>query len=191
MEFEVNDDFLRNVVFDGDIVDSIPNFRARASEEGDGSVIENVDVQEQLMIDGIVEKCAHSRVWFAEEVLDIELADWQKKLLVALDEGETRISIVSGNGPGKTMIVSVIGLHYLLFRNDVKVPITSPSSGQLRDGLYPECIKWIKRLPDFLQNQLTYIKDRIYRTDDPENNFISFRTARKETPEALAGIHAT
>jgi len=178
--------FLEGIVFDEDIIGSVPSFMPFSDR-----VIDNSELEDQATIDRIVEQCAHSRIWFAENVLDITLADWQYSLLAALDSGSTRISVVSGNGTGKTMICSIISVHYLLFRNDVKIPITAPSSSQLRDGLHPECVKWIKRLPYFLRDMLAYTQDRIVRTDDPENNFISFRTARKEKPEALAGIHAT
>jgi len=138
----------------------------------------------------IIERCMLSRVFFAEVVLGVVLEDWQYDVLTALDNGETRISIRSGNGAGKTCLLAIIILHYILFRNDVKVPVTAPSSGQLKDGLIPETRKWMKQLPSFLRRLITTTQDRIVRTDDPELNFVSFRTARKETPEALQGIHA-
>ena len=138
----------------------------------------------------IIEDCARDRIYFAEAVLGITPEDWQADIWRALDAGETRISIRSGNGAGKTMFCAVTSIHYLLFRNDVKIPITAPAASQLRDGLIPECNKWIKTLPDFLRIRLHSTQDRIVRRDDPMANFISFRTARKETPEALAGIHA-
>jgi len=138
----------------------------------------------------IIEDCARDRIYFVEAILGAEPEDWQREVWEALDHGETRISIRSGNGAGKTMFCAATAIHYLLFRNDVKIPITAPAASQLRDGLIPECNKWIKALPDFLRIRLHSTQDRIVRRDDPMANFISFRTARKETPEALAGIHA-
>lgn len=138
----------------------------------------------------IIEHCITSRVYFAEVVLGCVLEEWQYEVCVALDNGATRISIRSGNGAGKTCLLAILILHYILFRNDVKIPVTAPSSGQLHDGLIPECRKWMNKLPDFLLRLLDKTKDRIVRKDSPEQNFVSFRTARKETPEALQGIHA-
>ena len=138
----------------------------------------------------IISRCINDRIFFATMVLGVTLEPWQAKLLKDLDSGQTRLSIRSGNGVGKTMIIAVIALHYLLFRNDVKIPVTSPSSGQLSDGLIPECHKWLNKLPNFLQDKLHTTENRIVRKDNPANNFISFRTARKESPEALQGIHA-
>ena len=140
--------------------------------------------------EAIIAACISSRIYFAEVVLGVVLEDWQYDVLEALDAGETRISIRSGNGAGKTFLLAIIILHYILFRNDVKVPVTAPSSGQLQDGLIPETRKWMKELPDFLRCQISTTKDRIFRVDSPEENFVSFRTARKENPEVLQGIHA-
>lgn len=138
----------------------------------------------------IIELCMTSRVYFAEVVLGVVLEEWQYDVCVALDNGETRISIRSGNGAGKTCLLAILILHYLIFRNDVKIPVTAPSSGQLHDGLIPETRKWMNALPEFLRRLIDTTKDRIVRKDGPEQNFVSFRTARKETPEALQGIHA-
>lgn len=138
----------------------------------------------------LIEKCVVNRVYFAEVVLDVTLEDWQREVLQDLDNGVTRISIRSGNGAGKTCLLAIIILHYILFRNDVKIPVTAPSSGQLTDGLIPEVNKWMGVLPPFLRQLLDKTASRIVRKDDPENNFVSFRTARKEKPEALQGIHA-
>lgn len=138
----------------------------------------------------IMAKCYNSRIYFAEVVLGVILEDWQYDVLHALDGGATRISIRSGNGAGKTCLLAIIILHFIIFRNDVKIPVTAPSSGQLKDGLIPETRKWMAKLPDFLRRLIDTTQDRIVRVDSPEQNFVSFRTARRETPEALQGIHA-
>lgn len=118
------------------------------------------------------------------------IEDWQYDRLVDLDNGETKLSIKSAVGVGKTALVSWLSLHFVLFRDDVKVIVTSPSFNQLMDGIIPEVRKWAGRLPPWLKAQLEFTSDRVVRNPDTANNFISFRTARKETPEALQGIHA-
>jgi phage terminase large subunit len=136
-------------------------------------------------------QCAVDRVFFVENVLGVAAEPWQRSVLAALDSGETRISIRSGNGVGKTALCAWLAVHFLLFRNDVKIPVTAPSSSQLKDGLIPETKRWIAALPDFLRTQLEMTEDRIRRVEDGANNFVSFRTARADAPEALAGIHAS
>jgi hypothetical protein len=118
------------------------------------------------------------------------IEDWQRSVLGELDDGETKESIRSAVGVGKTALVSWLALHFVLFRDDVKVIVTSPSFNQLQDGIIPEVRKWAGRLPAWLRDQLDITSERVTRKPDSANNFISFRTARKETPEALQGIHA-
>lgn len=147
------------------------------------------DVREEAL--EIIKRCIVDRVFFAEEVLGVELEDWQRDLFSDMDAGHTLLSIRSGVGVGKTTAVSILAIHFLLFRDDVKVIATSPSFNQLTDGIIPEVNKWINRLPWWLKAQLNPTSERVTRLPDPDNNFISFRTARKENPETLQGIHAT
>lgn len=138
----------------------------------------------------IVSACIRSRSFFIKEILEAEPEDWQYEVLEAMDEGNNKISIRSGHGVGKTALCSWVALHFLLFRDDVKIIVTAPSADQMRDGLIPEINKWISKLPDWMKASLDVLSDRITRSPNNSNNFISFRTARKEKPEALAGVHA-
>lgn len=139
----------------------------------------------------VISQCAMSRIWFIENVLRVDqIEPWQREELEALDRGETKLSIRSGHGVGKTCFCAWTALHFLLFRDDVKVIVTSPSAKQMSDGLIPEIQKWIARLPKWMSSQLEITSERLTRKPNNKNNFISFRTARKENPEALAGVHA-
>jgi phage terminase large subunit len=144
------------------------------------------------MTRAVVAQAAKSRVFFVKNLLGAKPDPWQTEVLEALDRGDTRISIRSGHGVGKTALCAWCALHYLLFRFGVKVVVTSPSGRQMTDGLKPEIHLWMERLPKGmgLKEDLETTADRIVRKSDAKNNFISFRTARMETPEALAGIHA-
>lgn len=147
---------------------------------------------QRVLAEDIIRKCAMSRVYFVQHVLGVEvIEDWQMEMLTALDNGETKLSIRSGHGVGKTAFCSWNALHFLLFRDDVKVIVTSPSFKQMNDGLIPEVQKWLSRVPDWMRANVDSISDRIVRLPHGKNNFISFRTARKENPEALAGVHAS
>lgn len=139
----------------------------------------------------VVEKCASSRLYFVENVLGVEhVEDWQREALEYMDGGGSRLSVRSGHGVGKTALCAWLALHYVLFRNDVKVVVTAPASSQMKDGLIPETKLWARRLPDVFRQQIDWTEDRVFRVEDRDNNFISFRTARQDAPEALAGIHA-
>lgn len=182
--------------------------------------LSSLSLAERLHAKEIIERCMVDRIFFIEEVLGVKdiyedeggnehllnhvdkpipgwvliekgIEDWQYEVLEALDAGETKVSIRSAVGVGKTALVSWLGLHFVLFRDDVKVIVTSPSFNQLQDGIIPEVRKWAGRLPGWLRDQLDITSERVVRRPEGANNFISFRTARKETPEALQGIHAT
>jgi len=148
-----------------------------------------------LSVDAILDRAMHNRVFFVENCLEsgghpIVLEKWQRDTLMALDAGEDRISIRSGHGVGKTFFAAICSLHMLLFTRDTKIVVTSPSSSQLKDGLIPETKLLVGRLKYGLADLITMQTNRIVLAEDPDNNFISYRTARIENPEALQGIHA-
>lgn len=145
----------------------------------------------QDTVTAILLRAAHDRVWFVKEVLGVTYIEpWQEEVLRALDKGVKRISIRSGHGVGKTCLCAWIILHFILTRNNVKIPVTAPSAKTMDDGLIPEVNKWIRELPAYFEDQLHVTDNRIERKDDGFNNFVSFRTARADAPEALAGIHS-
>ena len=147
--------------------------------------------KQRELAEQIIDKCILSREYYIRNLLQVNhIEDWQLEVIRALDSGETKISIRSGHGVGKTALCSWLASHFVLFRNDVKVIVTSPSFKQLTDGLIPEVVKWVSKLPLWLSSQLEITQDRMVRKPNIKNNFISFRTARKENPEALAGVHA-
>ncbi len=151
-----------------------------------------VSPKQRPLAERIIKKCAMSRIWFIENVLEVDFIEpWQREELEALDAGATKLSIRSGHGVGKTCFCAWLALHFLLFRDDVKIIITSPSQKQMTDGLIPEIQKWVAKLPEWMSMQLDVTSERMTRKPSTKNNFISFRTARKENPEALAGVHAT
>lgn len=153
--------------------------------------ISGLSTRQQGAAKAVVNKCIHSRKYFIKEILGAELEQWQEDVIEDLDAGETKISVRSGHGVGKTMLCAVLALHFLCFRDDVKVIVTSPSADQMKDGLIPEINKWKSRLPAWMAASLSGTSERLVRYPNDKNNFISFRTARKENPEALAGVHAT
>ena len=61
--------------------------------------------KQRPMAQEIIEQCAMSRVWFIENVLQVEyIEEWQRAELEALDKGATKLSIGSGHGVGKTCL---------------------------------------------------------------------------------------
>lgn len=129
-------------------------------------------------------------VLFVKEVLGAEPLAYQAEFLEAIARGERKISIRSGHGTGKSTSASWAMLWYLLMRFPNKVVVTAPTSGQLFDALFAELKRWIGELPKPIQDLLTVKSDRVELAAAPSEMFISARTSRAETPEALAGVHS-
>ena len=68
--------------------------------------------------------------------------------------------------------------------------VTAPTSSQLFDALFAELKSWIRNLPPYVAELFEVTSDRVVLRAAPSESFISARTARAETPEALAGVHS-
>lgn len=133
---------------------------------------------------------ANDPVRFVREVLGADPFDYQQELLNDIAKGERKISVRSGHGTGKSTTFSWAMLWFALTRFPFKVVVTAPTSGQLFDALFAELKRWINELPPQLQMLLEVKADRISLAARPSEGFISARTSRAETPEALAGVHS-
>lgn len=133
--------------------------------------------------------------WFMEyrEGLDIT---WQQALICyGVDKalrGEVpmRISIVSGHGIGKSMIVSVLILWFLFVHPDSQVACTSPGKEQMYDVLWKELKKWIEKMPKEVAAMYLWEASHVRMQEAPQVWFARAKTASKENTEALAGVHA-
>ena len=57
------------------------------------------------------------------------------------------------------------------------------------DILHPEVSKWHRMMPPWLKDRLTMTQDHLSLLGFEKTAFASFRTARKDKPEALQGFH--
>jgi len=151
-------------------------------------------VSPEAILISFVQRYKNNRLAFVQEVLKVEkIEKWQRDVLAALDAGETRISIRSGHGVGKTALLAWVIIHFLWTRYPAKIAVTAPSATQLFDALASEVKLWLKRLEanfPALAGTFTPTSDRIFMEEEPEAVFLTYRTSRKENPEALQGIHA-
>lgn len=102
-----------------------------------------------------------------------------------------RLSIKAGHSVGKTTLLAIVALFVLCCaEKDIKIPVVSASQDQLRSGLWPEMQKWINRLPEAFRSEITWTGERVTWTKDPTQVFAVQRTASKNKPEVLQGMHS-
>ena len=128
---------------------------------------------------------------FVTDVWGVEPDAWQREVREYVQGRGTRLATIrSGKGVGKTALLSWLGICHLLFRYPSKAMATSPSKPQLSAVLIPEMRSWIGKLPTALRDLLEVKAEVIELRADPANSFLTFRTARDDSPESLQGLHS-
>lgn len=133
--------------------------------------------------------------WFAPYHENQHLTWQQSLVLIGIEKGlkgecHPRISIVSGHGTGKSMLVSVIILWFLFVHPDSQVPCTAPTASGLFDVLWKEIHKWLAKMPTALSQMYEWQTTHVRMREHPEIWFARAKTSSKENTEALAGVHA-
>ena len=105
-------------------------------------------------------------------------------------ESPNRISVASGHGVGKTAVLAWLIIWFLWCFKEAQAPCTAPTSEQMHDILWKELSVWIRKMPEDAQSKFEWTTGYLRIVEHPEAWFARARTARKENPEALAGVHA-
>lgn len=129
-------------------------------------------------------------VLMVREVFGKEPYPDQLELLEAYRRRDRRIAKRTGHRVGKSTSVAWIIVHHIICRFPQKTLVTAPTSPQLFDALASEVKACISRLPEALRELLEVQVESIYLRSAPDESFVSFRTAKAETPEAMAGMHS-
>lgn len=137
-----------------------------------------------------IAKYGQDWVLLVREVLGAEPDANQAAILAAVCRGERRISVRSGHRVGKTTTLAWINVCQVLTRFPQKTVCTAATAPQLFDALAAETKAWFKKLPPALFDLIEIQVEHIYLKGAPEESFISFRTSKAESPEAMAGVHS-
>jgi len=148
----------------------------------------NIKLQEDRQIARIVDDMWDDRVSFAKHIMGMTPTNQQGDALVAMD-GDKPVTIKSGHGTGKTATEVVIIMHYMCCRPYPRVLCTAPSRHQLHDVLWAELSLWRRRMNSIFSQMFECTKEKMFHVKHPEEWFAIARTATKENPEALQGIH--
>ncbi len=119
---------------------------------------------------------------------------WQQwVVLLAVERGilggKRFITVSSGHGIGKSSIMAIVLLWFLMNYKNSQVPCTAPTAQQMYDVLWKEVSLWHSRMPQNFKDQIEVQSSYIRVKANPDAWFARAATARKENPEALAGIH--
>ncbi|MCP5006621.1 MAG: hypothetical protein GY941_22165 [Planctomycetes bacterium] len=116
------------------------------------------------------------------------LADYQEDLIELLNKNR-RVAISSGRGAGKTTSLALLAIWFQTVFSEAKVILTAPSSKTLKSATFPEIKKWL--VGSGVGDLYEMTSERIYLKEDPSgNSFIELRTASKESPENMSGLHS-
>lgn len=139
----------------------------------------------------LIQSWQEDNILGVESLFSVELTSQQKDLVRLADDQKARVAVSSCTGSGKTAVLSMLTLLYLMILPDCRILITSPSSQQLRRVFYAEIRKWMRRMPEqfqaFYEPTIETIK---YINSTKYENFASMVTASVENKEALQGGHA-
>src|SRR3990167_1417550 len=114
---------------------------------------------------------------------------WQSEASLRV-AGSDRVAIRSGHGVGKTAWLARRIIWWGSTRHPWKVGVTAPSSSQMYDALWSELAKWHAKMPQALKDKFEWSSEYFRWVENPAVSFAVAKTARRETPDALAGLHS-
>ena len=140
-------------------------------------------------------------IQFVRDHFQVEPDAWQRKGLLAFASGDDkimRICLSACAGPGKSALLAWCGWMFLSCYGEKgehpKGAAVAVTQDNLKDNLWAELSKWQQR-SEFLRDQFTWTKERIYCNAFPETWFLSARSFAKtanaeEQGRTLSGIHS-
>jgi hypothetical protein len=141
-------------------------------------------------------------VLYARQRLGLNPTRQQQQLFEAIAPFGARVSVRAGHSTGKSTALAATLLWHLETHEFSRIPCTAPTASQLYTILWAELAKWMRRSDELSErNQLPrafwlsslfkVVQNRIFDLGAPNEWFAIARTARKESPDALQGFHAT
>ncbi len=133
--------------------------------------------------------------WFKPFVKGEHITWQQWIILLAVERavrrtGPSFISVAAGRGIGKSSVMAMILLWFLMCYKDAQIPCTAPSAQHMYDVLWKEVAKWHSKLPPNFKEKVEVESSYIRMKDSPLTWYARAATARKERPEALSGVHS-
>jgi len=144
--------------------------------------------QEQL--EELVLLWSEDHVLGLESLFDVSLTEQQRTFVRLCDDQAARVAVASCTGSGKTAVLGMLTLFYLLILPDCRILVTAPSSNHLERVFRSELQKWYGRMPTQFQELYELTQRKIELKSKNFVHFASLVTASVEQGEALAGGHS-
>lgn len=144
---------------------------------------------------GMLEKETGLDTW-QEDVLR-EIGEGVKRFLHAEKHGfvidgkpvdtSIKIAVASGNGIGKSCLISIINQWFMSTRPHAQVVVMANTLPQLSNKTWRELAKWHKLLIN--KDWFNWTATRFYSKEHPETWFAAATPWSEEHPEAVSGTH--
>ena len=148
---------------------------------------------DKIIKDREYEKLTHE--YFEPFVMGEHITWQQYQVLLAIEDaenhvGKRKITIKAGRGVGKSCKLAWVIIWYLYVHPLSHVPCTAPNQTQMYDVLWKYIATWVDKLPPGHREKFDVQGSYVRVTERPKYWFARAKTARKENPEALSGLHA-
>lgn len=127
-------------------------------------------------------------VLFVKDMFGAEPTEQQQEMLKGACPLGAHLSVKSGHGCGKSTCFAWLALWGLVCFPDIKIGCTAPTSHQLQDVLWPEIKKWRGEMIEPWRSDIEVTVDKV--TVKSTGCFAVARTARKDNPDAMQGLHS-
>lgn len=123
---------------------------------------------------------------FLEEVLGMELDEWQRELCEEFHEHD-RFAIASGHSSGKSALTAGLIQYFLAVHPDPQVIVTANTQQQLREKTWRELAKWHQK--SLVREWFQWTATQFSLKECPETWFASAVPNTPHSSESFAGAH--
>ena len=141
------------------------------------------------IVERAIKELWDDRVGFVKYIIGATPTNQQAEALTLLNTNQN-VTVKSGHGTGKSGVEAWSVLHYMSCRPFPKIPCTAPSKHQLYDVLWAELAKWHRKMQPSFRELFEWTRERFFHKAHPAEWFAVARTASKDNPDAMQGIHA-
>jgi hypothetical protein len=133
--------------------------------------------------------------YFDKFILGKHITWQQYQILLSIEDASNhrdrkKITIRAGRGVGKSCALAWCVIWYMYTRPHCNVACTAPNQTQMYDVLWKYIAEWVGKLPPGHKEKFDVQGSYVRITESPNTWFARAKTARKENPEALSGLHS-